>query len=810
MTNKFSRIFFKFTTLSLFYLCFLINNLIAQTSGSINGSVTSNQQPVEYATVVLSKLPDTLKTIHYATTDSLGKFLFNDLGFGAYFLKVTLIGHLPTTIKINLSKENNSVSLNNLIVLNDKNSLSTVTVTAQKKFIQKTTEGFIVNASANITQIGGTATDLLKSTPTVAVDADGGITLRGKKPLILINGRNSAFSSIDQIPASSIESIEIINNASAKYDANAQSGIINIKLKKNKLSGTNGAFSLGAGVGSRGRTANSFVVNHKTPKWNLGLGYDNRFAGRTKHITTERTDFYLPDTYLLNQDRNDERVEKLQNLKFNIDFSPDSKNNFSFEAIGSSEGQDNDETLKSIILKQNKTFNYSNSRHSLELQKAKLGEFAFGYNRKFTDPIKVFSVNLTSSFEKARENTDITTQSLNESQTNLGNPSLQKTHNYENANVSDVIIDYTTHLFKKGILETGFKGTFRFIENDYEASDKIGNNYVINTGSTNIFTFKEQIYAAYLLYHSFIGKEENAKWKYDIGVRTEQVTNNGTTQNSSTKFSNNYIKLFPTLNLGYQITKTQLIKISYAKRINRPDLDELNPFLDITDALNPHSGNPNLKPEIIQAVELGYNKEWEKISFSSNLFYRYSQNTIRNFLQPLTGGAVLRLPVNIGTANSYGFENIITAKPLNYYDFNLSFTIFQQKLNGSNVSAEAIQKGFNWNGKIINNFSLGQKSKLQIIGNYSSAQTNPQGKSIAIYNVDLGFQQKLGKGNSRLGLIIVDAFNSLKSGGYTFTNDFNSSRFQKADTRAFMITFAHSFKTAFKDKLLENKFSKEF
>jgi Outer membrane protein beta-barrel family len=171
---------------------------------------------------------------------------------------------------------------------------------------------------------------------------------------------------------------------------------------------------------------------------------------------------------------------------------------------------------------------------------------------------------------------------------------------------------------------------------------------------------------------------------------------------------------------------------------------------------------------------------------------------------------VLNMPMNIGSANSYGLESIFTAKASKFYDLNASVTFFQQKLNGSNVSSDAIQNSFNWYGKLINSFVLSKGGKLQIIGNYNSAATTPQGRLIALYNVDLGFQQKFGKGNARLGLVLVDVFNTLKSGSKNFTTDFVSNRTSKADTRAIMLTFAYTFRSAFKEKLLENQFSKEF
>ncbi len=810
--------FYNSKQVSLFFistLCFLSNIVFAQKTGKIIGNISDNQQIIEFANVTLAKMPDSTKIVHFTSTDSLGKFAFDKVNLGTYLIKISLIGYKSFSQSIVLSEENDSYSLNNLIIKNDGKLLNEVVVTSQKKLIEKTSEGFIVNAAANITQIGGTATDLLKSTPTVAVDADGGITLRGKTPLILVNGRNSNLTNADQIPASSIESIEIINSASAKYDANAESGIINIRLKKNTQNGTNGAIALGAGMGSRSRINSSVLLNHKVGKWNIGLGYDNRFAGRTKHITGNRTNYNLPETYQINQDRNDERVERLQNLKLNLDFSPNDKNSLSLEAIGNIEGQDNLEDLKSLIYKQNNSYNSGNDRYSGEFRRAKVAEFALNYSRKFSNPQKSLSVNANTSIENGKENTDISAQNLSESLTNLGETLFQKTHNYENGNISNAMLDYAFPVSEKSFLETGYKGTFRSIRTDYESSNKVGNDrlandYIINTASSTIFNFNEQIHALYALFHAYLGEKDKQKWKYELGLRAEKVNNGGETQNLSTKFTNDYLKLFPTANFSYFVTSDEFWKISYGKRINRPRLGQLNPFVDITDALNPHSGNPNLKPEIIQALEVGYNREWKNISLSSNAFYRHSKNTIRNFFQQQANGIVLNMPMNIGSADSYGFENIFTAKATKFYDLNASVTLFQQKLNGSNISSDAIQNSFNWYGKLINNFVLSKGGKLQLIGNYNSAATTPQGQLIALYNVDLGFQQKLGKGNARLGLVVVDLFNTLKSGSKNITTDFVSNRTQKADTRAIMLTFAYTFRSAFKEKLLENKFSKEF
>ncbi|MFM2327250.1 MAG: hypothetical protein RIR31_1452 [Bacteroidota bacterium] len=794
----------------LSFFCLVSSLIFAQNNGKISGNIYDNATPLEFVTVSLSKMADTGKILFFTSTDTTGVFSFDKIGWGDYLIKFSLIGYKAGSQKLTLTEASPTIKMEYYIMLKDANFLQAVTVTSKKKLIEKTTQGFIINAAANITSSGGTATDLLKNTPTVSVDAEGAITLRGKTPLILINGRNSNLSNPDQIPASSIESIEIINTPTAKYDANAESGVINIKLKKNKQNGTNGALALGAGMGSKGRINSSVLINHKTKKVNFGLGYDNRFAGRTRQLNGSRTNFYLPDEYLLNQNRKDTRLEQLQNLKFNIDFSLNTKNAFSFEALGNMEGQDNNESLNTALYKQNNDLNSNTNRHSLELARGKVAEFAFDYNKKFNTERKALSANITSSINRDRENTDITSQSLDKYNVTTGNTWFQKTHNYENGNISTAKLDYVFPVSKKAQIETGYKGIFRNLKADFQTSDLLNNIYVINTATSNIFNFSEQVHAAYALYSSSFGKVANQNWKYDLGVRVEEVFNNGNTQNSSTKFTNQYLKLFPTVSLVYYNKPETYFKFSYGKRINRPGLGQLNPFIDITDSLNPHSGNPNLKPEIIHAIELGYNKEWSNYSFSSNLFYRYAINTIKQYFHLQSNGANLSYPENIGSATTYGIENVISVKASTFYDFNASLSLFQQQLNGSNVSTDAVQNAFAWYAKFINNFALWQGSKLQVTGNYNAALATPQGKRIAQYFTDLGFQQKIGKGNARLGLTVTDIFNTFKSGYINNTSAFSNYRYGKADTRAFIITFAWFFKSAFKEKLLENKFSTEY
>lgn len=782
--------------------------IFAQTKGSIKGEVHEGQNPVEFVSIILSTQVDSAKALKVTATDSTGKFTLNDISEGKYILRAQLLGYKSVRLVIELNEQNDHINLPGLQIQTDGKLLDGVDIVSQKNFIKKTAQGFIVNASDNISQASGTATDLLKNIPTVVVDADGNITVRGKSPLILINGRNSLLGATDRIPASSVESIEIINNPSAQYDADADGGIISIKLKKGTGKGTSGSLALGGGYGAKGRVNSAFMINHQSGKWNLGLSYDNRFAGRTRKANASRTNFDLPSEYYIIQNRHDERLEQTQNLKFNADYA-NKKSSLGFEVIGNLESEDNLETLVSQLQDQNTIFQSKNSRFSSEHVREKAMEYALNYSRKFNDERKNLSMNLSSSFNFDKENTDISTQSLSSNDDNLGNPLLQRTYDYQSSNVSNLRVDYANPIGEKGTFETGYKGIYRYTDANFQSLYYANSAYVTNPLASNLFHFREQIHATYAQYKSYIGKSDSAKWRYDIGLRIEQVYNQGYAVSNDVSVKRDYFNCYPTGNVAYYFKPTDFIKLSFTRRINRPGLGQLNPFTDITDSLNPHSGNPYLRPELVNAIEAGYNKERKNVSLTANIFYRYATNIIRPYITLEPNGVALTLPRNFGNSTTYGFEGIVSAFPAKFWSFNASFSIYRQMIDGSNISPDLANDMLSYYGKLINNFSFWKGSKLQIIGNYNSPVATPQGSRIAVYYADLGFQQKILKGRGALGLVVTDVFNTQKSGLTVSTPDFAYARTFKVDTRAVLLTFVISFKAKIKEELLENKFSND-
>jgi outer membrane receptor protein involved in Fe transport len=794
--------------LILLLFSFFTTQIMAQNEGSIEGKTFDGNTPVEFANIVLFSKKDSLKIVKSSITDSLGSFHLKGLKLDDYTLKIQLIGYVPKAINVSIEATNPQINLGKIPFNIDAKVLNAVEISTQKAIVTRTAQGLIINASATMTQEGGTATDVLRNTPTVNVDPDGGVTLRGKTPTILINGRNSSLANTDQIPASSIESIEIINNPSAKYDADAEAGIINIKLKKSQQDGINGAVALGAGYGKKGRVNSSILLNNKQGKWNIGLAYDNRFSGRARNGEGDRVNLKLPTQYFITQRRDDTREEDDQNLRLNAAYAPNEQHEFNFEAIANSTGEVNKENLKSLTQTQTRTFTGNSARFSEELVKERGIEFALEYRRKFEDKRKKLSFNASSSFNSQREDTDISTQTLDEKNVNQGLPSLQHTYFDNSTNITNLQLDYAYPMAAKGVLEVGVKTILRTLKSDYLVSNKVNDAYLVNKNATDIFNFKEQIQAGYVQYNAFSGEKDKPTVKYAVGLRGEQIWNNG--KGAVTEgFDNQYFKLFPSANIAYYLKSNEFVKLSYARRINRPRLGQLNPFVDITDSLTQGGGNPKLLPELVHSIELGYNKDWEKASFSTVAFYRYAENIIQRYTILRPDGVLFTQPRNFGNSTTYGFENIFSATLNKWWDGNLSLSLFQQKIDATNVSSDLVNNVFSWNGKLINNLKPWHNGKLQIIGIYNSPIATPQGTRVDTYNIDLGFQQKVLKEKGRLGLIVTDLLKTQRNGNLWNTPDFTYSRIFTVDSRAILLTFAYTFGTKFKDKLMENKFSNE-
>ncbi|HSF44579.1 MAG TPA: TonB-dependent receptor, partial [Chitinophagaceae bacterium] len=583
----------------------------------VGGRVMSDGQPLSMANVIIFTDKDSTQPVLFTSSDSLGYFSGSLPARGDYSLRVQLIGFTAFRQMISISED--SLNLGNINMYLENRTMQEITVTAWKKMITRTNSGFTVQTDAILTQATGTATDLLANIPSILVDAEGGVSIRGKSPLILINGRNSNLGgNLDRIPASSIERIEIINNPGSKYDADGEGGIINIILKKNSKEGTNGAFALSGGYGAHERFSGSFLLNHRPGNTNFGFSYDNRIGRRTRKIEADREDFAADDGHFLNQDRFDERKEITHNFKINADHTTGRKDIISFEGIYGYDNDWNYETLNSRFSDKAGNFNEGNIRISDERQLEHNLEGSLNYTRKFSNDKKALIAGISHSFGNETENTGIETTPVDEFGKPISDPYQQRTTNAELTNITNFRLDMSFPISNKSLLDAGYKGIVRSVNADFRNEYEQNGSYIPDPLYSNVFDYNEHVHAVYTTLRSSFGTDE--KWKYEIGLRLEQMINKGESDKASSSFSNSFFNYFPNLNISRKFSSGSTIKLNIGRRINRPWLGQLNPFIDITDSLNRYGGNPNLKPELVNTAELGWGHDWDNISLNANLF----------------------------------------------------------------------------------------------------------------------------------------------------------------------------------------------
>ncbi len=784
-----------------FIACLLTNS--AYTQNQVLGKLKDSAgKPIEFSNILLYTQSDTVKVLKGTTSDSAGHFVFLGVNAGKYLVKVHSIGYKSYSLFVEKSSQQN-LTLNTIVLENNASALNEVTISSKKELIQKTKTGFVINADATLSQQGGSAIDLLRNTPTVFVDGEGAINVRGKSPMILINGRNSKLANLNAIPANSIDQIELITSPGASYDAESENGIINIILKKGKTDGFNGAFSISSGAAYSWRLNNSLMLNYKKKQWNFGVGYDNRLAERNRMANGDRINFNSPTQYYLTQRRNDIREEGIHNIRSTVDYTG-TQYTIGAEIILGFEKETNFETLFNTLENNNKIFQSKSRRFSDERRKENAFEAAFKYERKLQQEGQKWNINFSTSNSNGIENTAINTQSLTLDNNSLGSPYNQRTGFAEESSINNFRVDYAQKI-NNGLFETGYKGLLRSFGINFSQDDELNGSFTAVPNRTGKLNFNEWVNAYYVQYRKTI----NENWDYELGIRAEQTNNKGNVNSLNVDFKNNYFNLFPNANFGYKITNNQNIRFTYGKRINRPSLGQLNPFVDITDSLTQRSGNPNLMPEISHNLELGYSNNFSKSSIMAKVYYRNSTNSILPFtiLQP--NQVLFTQPFNAGTTITVGFETIFSFDPFPFWKSNWSASIFNQSIEAKNINAQALNQLLSWNTKWINDFIPWKKSKLQVIGVYNAPTATLQGNRIAVYNVDIAFQQKIGNDKARFGLIVTDIFNTQKNGFIWNTPDFNFSRIFKVDTRAVLLTFAYTFGTSFKEKLMENKFSND-
>jgi outer membrane receptor protein involved in Fe transport len=765
------------------------------SGGKISGKVidSKTKAPIEYSNVILYKA-DNSTMINGTISTNGGSFMLDKIPEGSYFLKISFMGYGSKTID-NIEISSSQVDIGKIELDPESLNLDEVVVKGEKEMISYNLDKKVISVDKNITSSGGTALDVMQNIPSVDVDANGGVSLRGNSNLtILIDGKPSSLSGLSsndiltQIPASSIENIELVTNPSAKYDPDGTAGIINIVLKKQNVSGINGVLSLNAGTGERLNSSANF--NWKNPGFNIFGSYDGNLNKMNYSGTSERTSSISGVNSLLSQNSDGTNNFRMQNINLGADYFLDYQNSLSLNfRLRSGDFNSNNSTLNS---------NYETDLLTKKFDRAndsKRGFDALNYTLSYKKTFDTKSQEFTADvlYSDAKMTADgKTDQNYFDTITDDIYSSIFQKSNSKNTNKMWVLqANYIQPFESWGRIETGVKSNIKNVtmRNDYLDYNNFTSDWQINLLSQNYFDYKEQIHAGYLIYTN-----EISDFKYQFGLRGEQVFINGNLINRNEKFSNDYFSLYPTIHLGYIISKTDEIQLSYSRRVDRPSNRQLNPFIDYSDSLNIFSGNPKLNPQYINSYELGYSTFIGNTSLNSNLFFKETKGLISTVSTLQSNGVTFSTYKNIAQSSSYGVEFIASTSLLKWWKLNGNVSYFNIKID-DNSSLGLNQSSNSWTAKLNSNMTLWEDIQLQIIGSYSSpsvlimgggfmgTSVTAQTKMKEQYYVDAAIRKDFLQGKLSLTLRVSDIFNSRNFNSTTEGLNFSTISNRKNDTR---------------------------
>ena len=762
---------------------------IGVLSGTIVDSLT--RKPLEYASVKLFSQNDS-SFVAGIYTDVSGEFMLFQLPFGKYFAKITLINYGTKWIKdISFSMEKPDRVLGTL-KLNPEfaKEMEVARVVTNKKILETSFDKKIYNISEDLTARNGTVNDVLNNIPSVEVDQDGKISLRGDGNVtILIDGRpsmlsgNSAKSFLDALPANMVERIELVTNPSAKYDPDGTSGIINIVLKKNKLKGINGNVNSSAATGKIFNGSASLSMRNS--KMNVYGTYSYKHYEGARNNYGEMNRRKNDTTFILDQNRLGTDYNVGHTFKLGSDFYLKDRHVLGINATGSIGDRNRaGNLLNSQLIERDSltTFNQW-SRISYDPSKQRNLDLNLNYKFDFKEDKGSLSFDATQSF-----GTDTTGGRYNQFYTSKPETN-QQLANQENDRVSTVMLDFVRVLPKNIRIEAGAKTILKnsLINAHSETKDSLG-VFKDDHLSTFKYSYDEQIYSTYGNFAQHLGK-----FKYQGGLRIERSFQIPNLISQNQVYSKQYFNIFPSAFLTYTVIKDLDLTLNYSKRINRPSGENLNPFTSWADPFNLRKGNPDISPEFINSYEFGVGLTKKKLSINGSLYYRDSRNVIQRYRMYYPNGYAAVTYINIERSQSYGTELIITYRPTIWFKNVISFNGNQIKYTDSKV-LQTPTTGFNWSVKYIGSIDFWKKTaSIQINGKYNAPIITPQGTVQPRASLDISGEKNFKEGKWTIGFKVSDVFNTQEFRIHVDQPTVQQFSTFKQTTRRFYFNLAYKF-----------------
>lgn len=735
------------------------------------------------------------KFVKGAITDEKGLFYIDNLPYGDYTVKLTYIGYTTLEKEFSVTKDKRNMNFKKLYMNDNSQTLDEVTVTAQRPTMRLEVDRKSFDVSQDITNAGGDATDVLENIPSIEVDTDGNISLRGNTSVeVWINGKASGLTSdnraeiLQQLPSESIERIEVIDNPSAKFSAEGSAGIINIILKKNRQAGYYG--SVQAGGSSRGSANVNGNLNFNVGRFEgyASLGYRHRSndGGSMSYQEYLNTNQY--QSYTAYNDRMGNNLFARAGLTYRAT----DKDEFTLSGMTMVGGHHNGGTTPyhygTIGAPQDSYIMLRRSTGSSDMN-IYYGEFNYRHN--FTDK---HYLDFTVDFNKWKMNQS----NIYQDSTTYIDEMLPTEYDYQNRPMHnnnrswEVKLDYENPITDKIMLQAGYQGNFSRENSPQESyiddSSWEGVNQVEDQAYYNRFIYNMDLHALYATATMKFGRLgvmaglRGEYWRVNTESYNYEQEHDPSKRNNP--FKKDYFQLFPSVFLSYQIDETQQLQLNYTRRLRRPWGGQLNSFKNTRDASMISFGNPELTPEFSNSFSLNYLKTWEEHSMLVSAYYRPTSDVIQRIkYQSSTDNMMYQTYMNVSNSLSTGLELVLKNKICRILDLTTTANAYYYKLDGFtyNIDGQTItgesNNNFTWNARMQASLMLPWDISLQLSGRYRARQVITQGYRKANFSMDLGLRKTFLNKKLTLAINCRDLLNTRKFENYTSSDTF--TRYQK-------------------------------
>lgn len=761
----------------------------------LKGSIfeKNGQIPLEFATVILRPLRG--DKVFGGMSDGKGRFSI-EVPKGRYNISFEFLSF--KTVNIEDVEIDANMNLGEIFMEEDFESLDEVEIIAEKSTLEVKLDKKIYNVGKDMTVKGGTASDVLDNVPSVTVDAEGVVSLRGNENVrILINGKPSGLVGLNdtealrQFPADAIAKVEVITSPSARYDAEGTAGILNIILRRDKITGFNGVGTINLGSPDYYGFSTSLNYRLKDVNFFTNIGYSDR---ESPGNSSAETTYFSPDASFASTAEQTKYLRSGDNLNLNFGIEYYLAKETSITASFLYRNSDRDRISENMLDAFDEFDDLASStlRIENELSKDKVYQYDLNFLHKFKKEGHQIDLDLQYQDNSDVENSLITNQ---ETFPDMNDQPSQKIDSDEIQKRFLIQSDYVLPIGENQQVELGFRINKDDRENDYKFYDENDEgDFIINDSLTNFFEYDEMITAAYGQYGNKFGK-----FSALLGLRVEgtDIDIRSTGKDIDSLNQKNYVNVFPTANLVYEFTESENLTLGYNSRIRRPRSRFINPFPSQSSRTTIFQGNPDLDPSISHGVDLGYYKRWKKVTFNTSVYYSHATDVFQ-FIREDTGEftedgiPIIRLtPINLSTDDRYGTEFSATYTPKKNWRFNGSFNFYNSTIDGEYEGIDYGSSFNSWFARLSSKLTLPADIDWQTTMMFRGPRQNSQTKSEGIFSMNLAFSKDILKGNGTLVFNVDDVFNSRKRISETTTDTFfQNSEFQWRE-RQFRLSFTY-------------------